>query len=134
VTGEVFERGMKVRREVLGDEHVDQAAAKITEFSRPFQTYITEGAWGSVWSREALDRRTRSCVTLAALTALRCHDELPMHVRAALRNGVTPAEIGEVLLHTSVYAGAPAANAAFAVAQRTLAELGEPSAEPDTAD
>lgn len=124
------EQGMKVRREVLGDEHVDRAVAGTTEFSRPFQDYVTEGAWGTVWSRDGLDRRTRSCVTLAALTALHAHNELPMHVRAAIRNGLTAAEIGEVLLHTAVYAGAPAANAAFAIAQRTLAELGEPSALP----
>jgi 4-carboxymuconolactone decarboxylase len=122
MSGDRHEQGMKVRREVLGDEHVDRAVAGTTDFSRPFQDYITEGAWGSVWSRDGLDRRTRSCVTLAALTAL--------HVRAAVRNGLTAAEIGEVLLHTAVYAGAPAANAAFAIAQRTLAELGEPSARP----
>ncbi|MEC3976276.1 4-carboxymuconolactone decarboxylase [Amycolatopsis sp. H20-H5] len=127
---EAFETGMRIRREVLGDEHVDRANAGTTAFSRPFQDYITAGAWGTVWSREGLDRRTRSCITLATLTALHCHDELAMHVRAAVRNGLTPTEIGEVLLHTSVYAGAPAANAAYAVAQRTLAELGEPSAVP----
>ncbi|MFD9893110.1 4-carboxymuconolactone decarboxylase [Amycolatopsis sp. NPDC059027] len=125
---ERHETGMRVRREVLGDEHVDRAVANTTEFTRPFQDYITEGAWGSVWSRDGLDRRTRSCVTLAALTALHCHDELAMHVRAAVRNGLTAAEIGEVLLHTAVYAGAPAANAAFAIAQRVLAELGDPAA------
>lgn len=130
VTDSRHEQGMKVRREVLGDEHVDRAVAGTTEFSRPFQDYITEGAWGTVWSRDGLDRRTRSCVTLAALTALHAHNELPMHVRAAVRNGLTAAEIGEVLLHTAVYAGAPAANAAFAIAQRALAELGEPSALP----
>jgi len=114
--------GMAVRRAVLGDEHVDRAVAATTEFTRPFQDYITEGAWGAVWSRPGLDRRTRSAVTLAALTALRAHDELPMHVRTARRNGLTEAEIAEILLHTSVYAGAPAGNAAFAIAKRTLEE------------
>lgn len=133
MTGDAYETGMRVRREVLGDAHVDRAIARTTEFSRPFQDYITEGAWGSVWSRDGLDRKTRSCVTLAALTALHCHDELAMHVRAAVRNGLTAQEISEVLLHTAVYAGAPAANAAFAVAQRVLAELGEPAAQEEGA-
>jgi 3-oxoadipate enol-lactonase/4-carboxymuconolactone decarboxylase len=113
-------RGTAVRREVLGDEHVDRADAGTTEFTRPFQEYITEGAWGTVWSRPGLDRRTRSAVTLAALTALRAHEELPMHVRAARRHGLSEAEIAEILLHTAVYTGAPAANAAFAIARRTL--------------
>jgi 4-carboxymuconolactone decarboxylase len=130
MTEDAYEAGMRVRREVLGDEHVDRSVERTTEFSQPFQDYITRGAWGSVWSRDGLDRRTRSIITLTALTALRCHDELPMHVRAAVHNGLTAAEIAEVLLHTSVYAGAPAGNAAFAIAQRTLAELGEPSARP----
>jgi 3-oxoadipate enol-lactonase / 4-carboxymuconolactone decarboxylase len=114
--------GMSVRRSVLGDEHVDRAVAATTEFTRPFQEYITEGAWGTVWSRPGLDRRTRSAVTLATLTALGAHEELPMHVRAARRNGLSEAEIAEVLLHTAVYAGAPAANTAFAIAKRTLEE------------
>jgi 3-oxoadipate enol-lactonase/4-carboxymuconolactone decarboxylase len=114
--------GMTTRRQVLGDEHVDRATAGTTEFTRPFQEYISEGAWGSVWSRPGLDRRTRSAVTLAALTALRAHDEIPMHVRAARRHGLTEAEIAEILLHTAVYTGAPAANAAFAAAKRTLEE------------
>ncbi|MBB4685384.1 4-carboxymuconolactone decarboxylase [Amycolatopsis jiangsuensis] len=127
---ERHEAGMRVRREVLGDEHVDRAVARTSEFSGPFQEYITEAAWGSVWTRDGLDRRTRSCITLATLTALHCHEELAMHVRAAVRNGLTADEIGEVLLHTGVYAGVPAANAAFAIAQRTLAELGEATAQP----
>lgn len=118
-------QGMATRREVLGDEHVDRAVANTTELTRPFQDYITEGAWGSVWSRPGLDRRTRSAVTLAALTALRAHDELPMHVRAARRHGLSEAEIAEILLHTAVYTGAPAGNAAFAVAKRTLASDGD---------
>lgn len=114
--------GTSVRRSVLGDSHVDRAVAATTEFTRPFQEYITDGAWGSVWSRPGLDRRMRSAVTLAALTALRAHDELPMHVRAARRHGLSDAEIAEILLHTAVYAGAPAANSAFAIAKRTLEE------------
>jgi 4-carboxymuconolactone decarboxylase len=114
---------MEVRRAVLGDEHVDRAVAATTDFTRPFQHFITETAWGSVWTRPGLDRRTRSAITLTALTALKCHDELPMHVRAAIRNGLTPAEIAEILLHTSVYAGVPATNAAFAIAKKTLDEL-----------
>jgi 4-carboxymuconolactone decarboxylase len=127
---ETHEAGMRVRREVLGDAHVDRAVARTTEFTRPFQDYITHAAWGSVWSRDELDRRTRSAVTLAVLTALRCHGELAMHVRAAIGNGMRPAEIAEVLLHTGVYAGVPASNEAFAIAQRTLAEMGEIPAEP----
>jgi 4-carboxymuconolactone decarboxylase len=118
-----YEAGMKVRREVLGDEHVDRATASATDFSRPFQEFITRSAWGEAWTREALDRRTRSCITLAVLTALRSEGEIAMHVRAALRNGLTPDEIREVLIHTAVYAGVPAANSAFAIAQRTLQEL-----------
>jgi 4-carboxymuconolactone decarboxylase len=113
--------GMAVRREVLGDAHVDRAVEATTAFTAPFQEFITRTAWGQVWTREGLDRRTRSCVTLALLTALHCHDELPMHVRAARRNGLSPEEIAEVLLHTSVYAGVPAAHAAFKIAEATLA-------------
>jgi 3-oxoadipate enol-lactonase/4-carboxymuconolactone decarboxylase len=114
--------GMSVRRSVLGDEHVDRAVADTTDFTRPFQDYVTEGAWGSVWSRPGLDRRTRSAITLAVLTAQRAHEELPMHIRAAREHGLTESEIAEILLHTAVYTGAPAANAAFTIANRTLAE------------
>ncbi|MBA0126673.1 4-carboxymuconolactone decarboxylase [Haloechinothrix sp. YIM 98757] len=121
--------GMATRREVLGDAHVDGAVEATTEFTQPFQDYITRAAWGAVWSRDGLDRRTRSCITLAVLTALGCHGEIPMHVRAARGHGLTPAEIAEVLLHTGVYAGVPAANAAFALAGNTLAELGDPEAQ-----
>jgi 4-carboxymuconolactone decarboxylase len=117
-----YEAGMTARREVLGDAHVDRALAGRTEFTADFQDFITRYAWGDVWARDGLDRRTRSCITLALLTALRCHDELAMHVRAARRNGLTADEIGEVLLHTAVYAGVPAANSAFTIAQRTLAD------------
>ena len=118
------EDGERVRREVLGDEHVDRALDRATSFTQPFQEYITGAAWGDVWARPGLDRRTRSAVTLGILTALRAENELPMHVRAARRNGLTKEEISEVLLHAAVYAGVPAANAAFAIAQRTLDEEG----------
>jgi len=114
--------GERTRREVLGDEHVDRAQARATEFTQPFQDFITRYAWGDVWNRPGLDRRQRSMITLAALTAVRAEGELELHVRAALRNGLTPEEIREVLLHTAVYAGVPAANAAFAIAQRVLEE------------
>ena len=114
--------GERTRREVLGDEHVDRAQARTTEFTAPFQDFIQRYAWGEVWNRPGLDRRQRSMITLATLTALRAENEIEMHVRAALRNGLTPEEISEVLLHTAVYAGVPAANAAFAIAQRVLEE------------
>ena len=116
--------GMATRREVLGDEHVDRATAAASEFTAPFQEFITRAAWGQVWTRDGLDRRTRSCVTLALLTALQCHDELAMHVRAARRNGLSPDEIAEVLLHTAVYAGVPQANSAIATAQQVLKDEG----------
>ena len=119
---DAYDDGMAVRREVLGDAHVDRAVAATTDFTEPFQDFITRYAWGGVWTRDGLDRRTRSCVTLAVLTALHCHDELPMHVRAARRNGLSPEEIAEVLLHTAVYAGVPAANSAFRIAQQALRE------------
>jgi 4-carboxymuconolactone decarboxylase len=112
--------GERTRREVLGDEHVDRAQERTTDFTRPFQDFLTRYAWGEVWNRPGLERRERSMITLAALTAVRAEGELELHVRAALRNGLTPEEIAEVLLHTAVYAGVPAANAAFAVAQRVL--------------
>ena len=114
--------GLDIRRAVLGDGYVDRALARRDDFTAPFQDFITRYAWGEVWSRPGLDRRTRSCVTVALLTALRSHDELALHIRAALRNGVTPDELREVLLHTAVYAGVPAANSAFAVAQAIVAE------------
>jgi len=114
--------GERIRREVLGDEHVDRAQARTTEFTAPFQDFITRYAWGDVWARPGLDRRSRSMITLAALTATRSENEIGMHVRAALRNGLTREEIAEVLLHTAVYAGVPAANAAFAIAQQVLDE------------
>jgi 4-carboxymuconolactone decarboxylase len=124
------ERGMRIRREILGDEHVDEAVARTTPFSAAFQDFITRTAWGDVWARPGLDRRTRSCITLAVLTALRAEAEIAMHVRAAVRNGVSQDEIGEILLHTALYAGLPAANAAFQVAQETLASDDQSKGNP----
>jgi 4-carboxymuconolactone decarboxylase len=114
------ERGMKVRREVLGDEHVDAAIERTTDFTADFQDLITRYAWGEIWTRPGLDRRTRSFITLTALVALGRLEELEMHVRAALRNGLTQDEIKEVLLQCAIYCGVPAANSAFAVAQGVL--------------
>lgn len=112
--------GMEVRRAVLGDAHVDRAIERTTEFTAPWQEFITRYAWGGVWTREGLDRRARSVITLSVLTALGRENEIEMHVRGALRNGLTAEEIGEILIHTSIYAGVPAANAAFAIAQRVF--------------
>ena len=120
-----YDRGMKVRREVLGDEHVDRTIGRTTEFTADFQDFITKYAWGEIWSRPGLDRKTRSCITLTALVALGRLDELELHVRAAVRNGLTEKEIEEVFLQSAVYCGVPAANSAFAVAQRVLSETGE---------
>ncbi|WP_433125390.1 4-carboxymuconolactone decarboxylase [Micromonospora sp. CA-240977] len=117
---ERHEAGMTVRRQVLGDAHVDRAIAGADEFTADFQDFITRYAWGEVWSRPGLDRRTRSCVTLAVLATLHHDEELAMHVRAALRNGLSPEEVAEVLLQVGVYAGVPAANRAFKVARETL--------------
>jgi 4-carboxymuconolactone decarboxylase len=114
------EAGMRNRRAVLGDAHVDRAVAGSTEFTADFQDFITRVAWGDVWERPGLDRRTRSALTVALLAALGHHDELGMHVKGAIRNGLTPAEISEVLLQVAVYAGVPAANAAFRAAQAAL--------------
>ena len=119
------ERGMRIRREVLGDAHVDRALAAATPFSAPFQELLTEVAWGDVWARPGLDRRTRSGITLAVLTALGREREIAIHVRGALRNGLGENEIAEVLLHTAIYAGIPAAHSAFAIAERVLDELAE---------
>ncbi|MFK4221816.1 4-carboxymuconolactone decarboxylase [Streptomyces sp. NPDC019890] len=123
-----YAAGMKVRREVLGDAHVDRATAAADDFTGDFQELITRYAWGEVWTREGLDRRTRSVVTLTALVAAGHLDELAFHTRAALRNGLTPAEIKEVLIHTAVYCGVPAANAAFRVAQAVIQEETNPRA------
>jgi 4-carboxymuconolactone decarboxylase len=114
------DQGMTVRREVLGDTHVDRATAATTGFTADFQDLITRYAWGEIWSRPGLDRRTRSCITLAILAALSHDEELAMHVPAALRNGLSTDEIQEVLLQVAVYAGVPAGNRAFKVAQQAL--------------
>ena len=115
-------QGMTVRREVLGDEHVDRAVAATTPFTEPFQDFITRYAWGDIWSRPGLSRAERSLVTLSVLAAMQHEHELAMHVKAALRNGLTPEQIQEVLLQVAVYAGVPVANRAFPIAQRALAE------------
>ncbi len=125
-----FDKGMKVRREVLGDAHVDRAQAGKTSFDEAFQRYITEAAWGAVWDRPNLDRRTRSLITIALLGALGCREELKMHVRAARNTGATAEEVAEALLHVAVYAGVPAANRSFAAAGEVYAEP-EPSAPGD---
>ena len=119
---DAYERGMRIRREVLGDEHVDSAIEGTTEHTADFQDLITRYAWGEIWARPGLDRPTRRAVTITALVALGRFDELPMHIRAARRNGMTVAEIGEVLLQTAIYCGVPAANSAFQVFQDVLAE------------
>ena len=119
---ERYERGMKARREVLGDTHVDAAVARTTDFTADFQEYITRNVWGDIWGRPGLDRRIRSAVTLTALIALGREGELAMHVRAARRNGLTTDEIKEILLQTGAYCGVPAANGAFAIAQAVLEE------------
>ncbi len=116
------EQGMKVRRQVLGDEHVDRATAGTTEFTRDFQDLLTRYAWGEIWSRPGLDRRTRSCITVAMIVALNRPEELALHLRAALRNGVTKDELREVLLQTAVYCGLPAANNAFRIAEEVLGD------------
>ena len=122
MSDEARERGMKIRREVLGDEYVDAAVEKSSEFTADFQDLITRYAWGEVWTRPGLDRRTRSAVTVTALVARGQFDELALHLRAALRNGLTRGEIREILLQSAIYCGVPAANSAFAVAQRVLEE------------
>jgi 4-carboxymuconolactone decarboxylase len=116
------EQGQQVRREVLGTEYVAQAQERSNEFTAPFQELLTRYAWGDVWSRPGLDRRSRSMITLAVLTALGHDQELALHVRGAVRNGLSENEIQEVLLQCAVYAGVPAANRAFAVAQQALAD------------
>ena len=118
------DRGERTRREVLGDAHVDRSIERTTDFTADFQDLITRYAWDEIWNRPGLDRRTRSCITLTALVAGGHLSELELHVRAAVRNGLTPDEIAEVLMHSAIYCGVPAANSAFAVAQRVLEEEG----------
>ena len=120
---ERHEAGMKVRRAVLGDAHVDRAEKTKTAFTEPFQDFITRYAWGEIWSRPGLPRNTRSLITLAMMIALNRSDEFRMHVRAALNNKVTREEIQEVLLQSAIYCGVPAANTAFHIAQEVFAEI-----------
>lgn len=126
-----YQAGMAIRRAVLGDAHVDAATAAATPLTTDFQEFITRYAWGDVWARPGLDRRTRSCITIAMLVALHHDHELAMHLTAALRNGVTPTEIREVLLQSAIYAGVPAANRAFAIANGVLGDAGLAAEEGD---
>jgi 4-carboxymuconolactone decarboxylase len=118
--GDRHDEGVRIRREVLGDEHVDRTVERTSDLTAEFQDLLTRYAWGEIWARPGLDRKTRSCITLVALVATGRTDELELHLGAALRNGVTPDEIKEVLLHCAVYCGIPAANTAFAIAQRVI--------------
>jgi 4-carboxymuconolactone decarboxylase len=131
-----FDAGMKVRAEVLGAEHVARSQARMTAFDADFQRYITESAWGSIWTRPDLDRRTRSLITIAILAALGRTEELGLHFRASSNTGVDPKEIAEALMHVAVYAGVPAANSAFALAKTILAEQAAPppDADPSSAE
>ena len=120
---ERFEKGMATRRAVLGGAHVDRATAAMTDFDEPFQTFITEGAWGSVWSRPQLTKRERSLLTIALLAALGHEEEVAMHVRATVNTGATAEDVREALMHVAVYAGVPAANRAFRIVKKTYAEM-----------
>lgn len=120
---DTYERGIEMRRAVLGDAHVDRSLAQVSDFSRPVQELVTEYCWGAIWNREGLERKTRSLLNLAMLTALNRSHELAVHVRGAVNNGATAAEIQEVLLQATIYAGAPAGLEAFRVAEKVLAEM-----------
>jgi 4-carboxymuconolactone decarboxylase len=122
---ETYERGLDLRRAVLGAAHVDRSLGQVSEFARPMQELVTEYCWGAVWGRDALDRRTRSLLNLGMLTALNRSHELAVHVRGARANGASPAEIQEVLLQTAIYVGVPAALESFRVAEKVLRELGD---------
>ncbi len=122
-----YDEGMRVRREVLGDAHVDRSERTKDEFTADFQRFITETAWGSVWARPGLDRKTRSMLTIGILAALGRYDELRLHVRATMNTGVSKEEVAEVLMHAAVYGGIPAANSAFHHAREVYAELDEES-------
>ena len=121
--GPAYDPGMAVRREVLGDAHVDRAMASASDFTREFQEFITEYAWGGIWTRPGLDRRSRSLITLTALIAGGHHEELALHLRGARRNGVTNDEIKELILQSAIYCGVPDANTAFRIAKGVLEEL-----------
>jgi 4-carboxymuconolactone decarboxylase len=122
---EKFDQGMKTRREVLGDAHVDRAEAAKTEFDLPFQTLITEGAWGTVWSSDKISRRERSMLTIALLAATGNFEEIPMHIRATVRTGASKDDVAEALQHVAIYAGVPKANHALKLAKQTYAEMEE---------
>ena len=121
---ERYEQGMRIRRRVLGDAHVDAAEARKSDFDAAFQALITEGAWGSVWARETISLRERSMLTIALLAACGNFDEIPMHIRATANTGTSPEDVIEALLHVAVYAGVPKANRAIAIARQTYAEMG----------
>ena len=123
MTNDHFATGMSVRRQVLGNDHVDNAQAAMSGFDADFQRFITEGAWGSLWARDGISRRERSMITIALLSALGHHEEVAMHVRASINTGASPDDIKEVMMHVAVYAGVPAANSAIKVAKAALAEL-----------
>ena len=123
MSDDLLRKGMALRKSVLGAEHVERAEADKTEFDADYQRYITENAWGTIWTRPGLDKKTRHMLTIAMLAALGKNDELAMHIRATRNTGVTPEELREVLLHVSVYAGVPAANSAFAIAKRVYKEI-----------
>ena len=125
MSDDLLRKGMALRKSVLGAEHVERAEADKTEFDADYQRYITENAWGTIWTRPGLDKKTRHMLTIAMLAALGKNDELAMHIRATRNTGVTPEELREVLLHVSVYAGVPAANSAFAIAKRVYKEIEE---------
>ena len=122
---EQFREGLKTRKEVLGSEYVENSLKNATEFDRPFQQFITESAWGGVWARGPLDRKTKSIITLSILVALRAEGEIALHVKGAINNGVTTEEIMALLIHASVYAGVPSSVAAVRVARRVLSDMGE---------
>ena len=128
MSDDAFERGLAIRKEVLGDDHVARAQAATSSLDADFQRFITEVAWGGVWARPGLDRRTRHLITLAMLAALDKHEELAMHIAATVRTGVSVDELREVFLQVAIYAGVPSANAAFAAAKRVLADPAAPSA------
>ena len=122
---EDFDDGLKTRKEVLGTEHVESSLRNATDFDRPFQQFITESAWGKVWTRGPLDRKTKSIITLSVLVALRAEHEIALHIKGAINNGVTTEEIMALLIHASVYAGVPSSVSAVRVARRVLSEMGE---------
>jgi 4-carboxymuconolactone decarboxylase len=128
----LYETGMRARKEVMGEAHVGQAMAQRTEFDAPFQDFITEVAWGRLWAGDALDRRTRSLVTIGILAAIGRREELALHLAATRRTGASEGEVREALLHVAVYAGVPAANAAFAVAREVFAFAGKETADGAT--